>query len=364
MVVNSRRVDSSLHDKSSNQVPFGCLSCPALKSCGGLRIDAAAWNCVHKFCNCNNPAKCDVVCPSNAALFVARVREVQGLELTGIPAANHTSLEALPPVVPLFYHGSSRSQNALVDSVAVPLAKIFEQGSGRPRFRTRNELAKHFRFVIDAKLVIMGSDQDQPIERYWSRARANDIVEHIKALEPSLVTTPNFSLFSDRPRFDDLHSMKRIAICWFELAAAGVPTALHVNSRSEADFRAWTNFLNSHPEIGALAYEFKTGAASISRGAWHVQRLCEMSESIGRPMRLICRGGLPFVKRLRKSFAAVTFVSPDPFLRTANRRRLVIQYPNRARWVRELMPAGEPIDELLATNLVEYCQMIESKHYC
>jgi hypothetical protein len=54
-------------------------------------------------------------------------------------------------------------------------------------------------------------------------------------LEIALVTTPNFSLFTNVPRPDNLHAIKRIGLSWAELVAGGVPAALHINARTDYD---------------------------------------------------------------------------------------------------------------------------------
>jgi len=59
---------------------------------------------------------------------------------------------------------------------------------------------------------------------------------------------------------DDLHSIKRIALVHSEFLDEGLPVTLHVNGRSEADFKRWTDFLVARPEVTDIAYEFTTGA--------------------------------------------------------------------------------------------------------
>lgn len=51
-----------------------------------------------------------------------------------------------------------------------------------------------------------------------------------------MVTTPNYSLSIDQPRWDDLHSLKRIAIVHEEFLNEGLPAALHVNARTDKDW--------------------------------------------------------------------------------------------------------------------------------
>src|SRR5262249_9775047 len=145
--------------------------------------------------------------------------------------------------------------------------------TGKALFTDRASIARKFGFTSTAHLVITGVSVEQPLERYWERARATDFLQCLAAVHPDLVTTPNFSLFSDVPRYDNLYNMKRIAICWQELASLGIPTALHINARTDHDWERWVQFLRAHPEIHAIAFEFRTGAASPKRARWYVGRL-------------------------------------------------------------------------------------------
>jgi hypothetical protein len=54
----------------------------------------------------------------------------------------------------------------------------------------------------------------------------------MRSLGVTLVTTPNFSLFIDQPRWDDLHSQKAVMIAHEEFLSEGLPAALHVDART------------------------------------------------------------------------------------------------------------------------------------
>jgi hypothetical protein len=367
MVSESRKSglnNSTFWDRQTNALPFGCASCAELSRCGGIRMDAAAWNCLDRFCVCTDPNVCSTVCPRSPASFVARVREVNGFNLLNIASAQRIAVPRLQHVIPMLYHGCSRVTTLTTASVAIPLGKMFNQATGVPRFSARAAVASSFRFDEQARIVIIGVDFDQPLEHYWSRARANDIALALRAVEPAIVTTPNFSVFNDVPRWDNFHSMKRIAICWYELASAGLSTALHVNSRTEHDWRRWCEFLKAHIEIGAIAYEFGTGAASPERGAWHAQCLCKIPAAIDRPLNLIVRGGSRHIRQFRRAFANVTFVSAEPFIRTIKRSKLFYSPPLvKTHWRSQKTDPGQPLDQLLSENVAKYCSMVEQIHF-
>jgi len=219
-------------------------------------------------------------------------------------------------------------------------------------------LEKALGFSANARLVITGVDHDQPLENYWANARRASFVETLRSLNPSLVTTPNFSLFTDVPRWDNLYNMKRIAICWYELAECGCPTALHVNARTDRDWERWKEFLQAHREIAAVAFEFKTGGASVERGRWHARKLAQLAMNLDRPMQLVVRGGLAYLPELREAFSKTVFVTADPFLKATKRRKLVWTLGAKPKWVRVLTLDGQPLDELLQHNVDTYRAMM------
>jgi hypothetical protein len=172
------------------------------------------------------------------------------------------------------------------------------------------------------------------------------------------MTTPNFSLFADVPRWDNLHSMKRIAICWYELATAGIPTALHVNARTSTDYQRWASFLVDHSEIEAIAFEFQTGPASPARGAWHAECLQRLVEKTGRAITLLTFGGIRYLPVLMRAFDSVVLISSEPHMKAKHRRKLVLTHTGNR--VRGALSADTPVDELLRINSQVYEQCIAS----
>src|SRR5262249_18289984 len=195
---------------------------------------------------------------------------------------------------------------------------------------------------------------EQPIEHFWSAARGSTFLGELAALRPELVTTPNFSLFSDTPRDDNLYNMKRIAICWYELASRGIPTSLHLNARTDRDWDRWTDFLVGHPEITSVAFEFGTGAAPLLRGRWYVRQLQKLANAVGRPLQLVVRGGRHFLSDLRSHFSEEALIATYPLMKAQKRRRLVIRPGGKLAWQRMPYSKGEKLDTLFLENLSVY----------
>ena len=146
--------------------------------------------------------------------------------------------------------------------------------------------------------------------------------------------------------------MKRIALGWAELMAAGLPAALHLNARTDRDYARWMRFVRERPEVEIVAFEFRTGAGVPSRIDWHVDRLCRIADAAGRPLTLVVRGGAQVLRRLKRHFGQVILVETDAFARTLKRRRAEFTEAGRLRWPRISTPKGAPIDDLLAHNIV------------
>lgn len=331
-----------LHDDAEKHpLAIGCHTCPDLKVCGGLRIEAGSYSCNDRCCG-GRPA-CDRVCLRKPEVFVSRLREVGGLEFDNVP---RTALRPLPPlssVVPMFYGGGSRTGYG-GETVALPLAKL-----ARRTFASMEELAYEFRFAPGAVVVVSGTNDDPPLERWWSLGAAGrrQIARSLAALGVRAATSPNFSVFTDRPRHDDLHSVKRIALAWQEMVDEGLPTALHVNARTDADWLRWAGFIAAREEVDAIAYEF----ATPHRPEWHAARLARLAQDVGRPLRLMVRGGRAVRSLLIRAFDSVTVLDTTAYVKTMQRQRAEIRPGGDLGWFGVRTGFGQPLDELLEHNL-------------
>jgi hypothetical protein len=333
------------HDGNLHPLALGCTTCPDLGACGGLRIAAATYSCLDRCCG--GTERCDAVCPGNRD-FAQRVREIGGFDMALIPRAPEVALPPLPLVVPLIYGGTRRlgySGNA----VALPLSKILRRGEYKSRFDKVEDLAAEFHFNPDSTILLSGTDEDQPLERWWNLEKSGrrKAVRAIVSLGVHAATSLNFSMFIDRPRHDDLHSAKRIAIAWQEMVDEGLPTALHVNARTEDDWLRWTDFISSRPEVSAISYEFATPA----RIRWHAERLVNLGSSITRPLRLIIRGGRSVWPMLSQTFPSLTVVDTVTYLKTIKRQCAILRADGILDWKGVRTPVGQPLDDLFNHNM-------------
>jgi len=335
------------YDGDSHPLALGCTVCPDRKVCGGLRV-AAGFSCMDRCCG--GRAGCDVVCPGNPE-FAERVREVAGFDLAGVPRAPTVPLASTPLVVPLLYGGVSRTGYGGA-AVALPLFRLLRRGEPASRFASLEEVAAEFRFAAGAAVVLSGTANDRPLERWWSlgkpgRRRA---ARALASLGVHAATSLNFSMFIDRPRHDDLHSAKRIALVWQEMVDEGLPTALHVNARTDEDWRRWSAFVAVRPEVDAISYEFGTGAGATDRMGWHVAGLVQLAEAAGRPLRLLVRGGQAALPILIRSFDSVSFIDTTAYMKTMKRHLAQAQPDGSLGWMATPTDPGQPLDHIFEHN--------------
>lgn len=340
-----------LHDDAMrNARSLGCRGCPDFEHCGGLHTDAGIFDC-GDLCSCADRSKCDMVCRHKPHAFFERLREVGGFDLATIARVAPVARPPLPDLVPLIDHKYSRTKTLGETVVAVPLYALFHMGNGEPLVRTRSDLAARFLLPESGTVIASGVGRDVRVEAWWAFADRARVMQTLRDLGIALVTAPNFSVFTNVPRPDNLHGIKRIGLSWVELMENGVPAALHLNARTDFDYSRWTRFINERPEVESVAFEFGTGAGHRGRIDWHVERLCALARGVGRPLTLVVRGGVQMLPRLRTCFGQVVLIETDAFSRALKRRRAVITEAGRLCWVRIRTPKGAPIDDLLIHNI-------------
>ena len=279
------------------------------------------------------------------------MREIDGFEFDNIPRFKELSLPTLPLVVPLIHHKYSRSSILNEQVVAISLYELVNMGTGELHVRTREELAQRFLVPANASIVVSGVGKDPSIERWWEFEDRFSLIAQLRDLGISMITTPNYSVLTDVPRTDNLHAMKRIFMAWAEFTSAGLPAALHLNARTEHDYRRWADLIRERPEIGVVAFEFATGSGRGERIHFHAAQLSLLARRVGRPLDLIVRGGLRVLPQLNQAFRRTTLLETDAFTRTLRRRRAYFNEAGRLHWASCPSEADAPLDELLAHNI-------------
>ncbi len=337
-------------DDSKSPRALGCGPCPELGMCGGLHQQFKTFNCLDKCCN--NPSGCTAMCPKNPAMFIARTREINGIDLHNVPRAEKLTVAALPAYAPHFYHGYSREGLLETDIAAIPLHALYKRRDGSPKFASRAEVAAEFGIHEDTKIILVGSGHDASIEAWWRLSeKRKPLLDMIGDHGYELVTGPNYSLFTNQIRWDDMHSLKRIAITQQEFAAAGVPCALHLNARTPRDYERLVEYLKERGEITHVVFEFGTVWRWPLRRTFHLQHLAHVANAVGRPLHITMIGGMDAVPALAQAYAKITVVDAVPFLKAVKRQQLTENNNLKLRSDPRPTAQDEPISALLSHNI-------------
>jgi hypothetical protein len=327
-------------------IGLGCLGCELLKPCGGT-ID---FDCYAKCCG--KPSSCTLACP-RADNFVIVLQDAGGIDINRILNISHVE-DDLPTNVPHIDSGSCRSHFLASPYVALTTFDVISPKATR-RFKSPAELRQYFRIAPNAKILLLSIAKDNRLEHYWRFAEERNLPTYLAQLGISHITAPNFSFSLDDPRPEHLVNRSRSLVAAEQLAAAGLSVIPHVNAINKMDFDCWRDFLKNHPHISIVAQEFQTGLASRSRAKWHIWQLRDIEQALGRGLRLIAVAGRRHLPIL-VGRSSVTVTDSVPFIRTHKRRRLD---HSRGRWELHPTPTGEPLDQLLESNVATYMREVE-----
>lgn len=351
LTIRGKLADPSLWHREGSEVHLGCSQCNEREFCGGLSIGAPVHNCLD-LC-CGKPESCTrYACPLNVRRYSALVNEVGGLALRPYTKPV-TSMLSVPDYVPCILDAGNLAGPLHIPVVAISLYKVIDGRSGLAKFSSRQELLAAFRIYSDAKVILTASAEDALVERYWEHRQSKATAESLKRIRPALIATPNFSMHAEAVRHDNLLSMARIAACFEDFAAAGLPTALHVNGRIPHDFDRWAVYLNESPWISVVAYEMGTMGRSRVRRAWHAAQLVRLARRVNRPLSLLIRGGYEHLTMLAEVFDRVVWTDTTAHMK-AKKRQLGTSSHAAVSWRSSPTEAGEPIDELLLHNIRVY----------
>jgi hypothetical protein len=352
------RAGAGVAEGETLPMALGCVNCVDRETCGGIRKKQHAYSCLDDCCG--KPATCDGMCPRNPIGFKERMREVNGLELDNLPRAEPCAASGLPSYIPYIYHGKRRAVPLDIPAVALPL-RCFHRRDGQPRFTSRVEVETAFGIAPHTRIVLIGSGRDKPIEAWWGLSeKRTPLIRALRALGATLITGPNYSLFTDDVRYNDMYAMKRIATAWQEIVAGGIPAAYHLNARTPHDYRRLASFIAAREEVNEVAFEFKTGAAWRKRLGFHLAELVQLAECMHRPLYLVMIGGMTAIPTLAPAFANLTYIDTSAFMNTVHRQRLYLDNNGKMKKISELTLTGQPIDDLLVENIATVRTRVES----
>lgn len=341
---------------------LGCSSCPHYQLCGGLSVDAQIWDCFD-LC-CGKHGACERVCRRNES-FVLQNNEIGGFDLEQVGEIPALSFTPTLDIIPTVYHGSTRKTSMQSPTVSLRFADLFNFRNGSVRFESREHLADVFKIRGDAEIILCGIDQDRRVEAWWSLGEPTRewAIAKLHEIGVSMITTPNFSMIMNRPRTNDLSSMKRIAVTHREFVLGGIPAALHVNGRTDRDFERWARFLQRRHGVSCIAFEFSTGSNRRDRYQTYIKWLKELQRHVSRPLDIVLRGNPVAIRDLRAAYRKVIYLETTSFMKTTKRKIARRAGNQKLRWDHYQSMPGEPLDKLLQVNSEEQASWLAAEFF-
>ena len=224
----------------TNACGLNCQLCPARARCGGRS----------NFCRLGACADCAANPLMRMDVRRSIIDHLGGLDLTWPHSVDHPALPNLPDHLPVLVQ-------AYADQVDLPWValhggRVFGAAGRWITPKHRRPLRDVYRLGPKTKLALELYVEDRVLEGIWAARR--DLISQLPAMGFDLVLTPNFSVWRDHSRFEQLVQQRKAFAFYHELVAAGVPTVPDVGwSLFEPDGRLWAEWINSQPGLRAVS---------------------------------------------------------------------------------------------------------------
>ena len=224
----------------ANACGLSCELCPAAARCGSSSNFCLVGRC--KGCESNQLSGMEV--------RASVIRLLGGLDLEWPRPVRHHQPRFLPDHLPVLVQ-------AYADPIDVPWVAFH---AGRVLGVTgRGLTAKHRRPLHEVywlaprtRLALEFYVEDRVLEGLW--ANRHRVIGELKQLGLELVLSPNFSVWRDHSRFEQLVQQRRSFAFYHELIEAGLPAIPDVGwSRFEPDGRLWAEWINSQSDLRAVS---------------------------------------------------------------------------------------------------------------
>jgi hypothetical protein len=303
-------------------------------------------------CLCKDPNACDMVCPKAPQRYSRRLDEIGGFGFDNIPVRAFPAPPTISGYIPLVKGKVSNHRTLEMDYIAIPLTHAIKGRGLIQHAKTKAELIRDHGITPRKGWIVTGIEDDRQVERIWKLNNHREIFQGLKDAGVVLATVSNLSLYADCPRHDNLHAMKRIALLWFIMNDAGLPTALHINGRTDHDFERWAAFIERQYSITTIAFEFLTGAKPLDDANRYCERLIALARRVKRPLTLVLRSSLDIANRLRPEFHQLVWLSATPYIRTVKRHQAIQDEKKRLQYKPRGGNAQAPIGSLFKANVI------------
>ena len=219
-----------------------------------------------------------------------------------------------------------------------------------PLAASPEELRDRLHLRRDAKIIALGVDADDPIERLWSYHRTLPLAEWLNSMGVTAATTPNFSYLAYAPREHYLWNRKRVLLFSKHMGESGFPVIPHLYGETTFDWEWWGKYFREHPLIDAVCIELQTSDSEKEPFNRLIENLSRFRDVVGRPIRLIIAGGKQGLARLAHLFPC-SVIEATAYMKTIRRQVAHHRPDGRIRWTP--CPTRGDLDPLFDHNVAE-----------
>lgn len=198
---------------------------------------------------------------------------------------------------------------------AIGLRRVFSPATRAIYPRWRHSARDVLGIGTDTTIVLSGYGEDPLVEAFWTRRRADRLIDRIAGLGFDLVLAPNFSIYGNWPRSEMLINMRRSLLIASEFADAGVPAVPNLYWYRLEDLQRYADWIYTNPPP-AIAVNLQTVREAGNWESWILPGLTFMAACFPPELPVILTG----LSREDRIATAVTLfgqrlvlVSQNPF---------------------------------------------------
>lgn len=357
---NASRARAQL--RPHGMIAAGCHHCKFLPTCGGIQPDQSLLDCFEILC-CRKPDDCKFHCTKNN-FYIDDMREVKTYGFRDLEPLRQDRMFGLPRYIPVIQHGSSRVTDLSCGMVAINTHDVLKLKAGKlcSSVTDGRELRSKWKLNAKTQVILCGTGDDPPLERYYENRRRDNIPAILAGLGVTLAIGPNFSHILDVVRTDNMFNRRRQLMCLAELSAVGINAVPHLNHAQQGDWEYWADYLKYNSSVVYVAKEFQTGNRNKSQGETTLREIQRIQDKIGRALHPILIGGAQFTESAAIMFENFSILDSNPFSKARARRLYFMRdsklESNPLRDTTVGWRYEDPIDHVLANNISEYSQAI------
>jgi hypothetical protein len=295
--------------------------------------------------------------------FIDRWREVGGMDAPPVANLKAPEIVDLPRYVPMIQHGYCFDRPLNLPYAMLPTFGVFSTRRNRTYGRLSPDTSVHSEFNLNQSccVILISVSTDDKLETYWRYRRSRDIPSLLSRQGITAVSVPNFSYFTDAPRWHTIWNRRRMLCVAEEISKANVGIMPHLNALTTLDWEMWRDLLCQQTDLRFVVKEFQTGGAYTGIGERMFQDLCNLQSGLGREIHPILVGGARFWSQLCANFRSFTVVDSTPFMKTVYRREIVISEQGVVQDIEHPMDKNGDLHPLWETNLARYKVALENR---